>query len=221
MRRNLAQSLFEHGQVETTLIKAKEIRPFVERLITIARRGTLQSRQRVAALLGDRSILGDEQQEKYEAMTSAQRRKVLRARSGRRHRTGNVPASYNKKTIPFVARSVVHKLMTEIAPSFQDRPGGYTRIIRLSKRRIGDNASLALLQLVEHKQAAAAAPGAKKKPGLRRQRGIARIKYLQGQKSKAKSRGKAAASEERPESRGPAAAEPESAAGDAAAGQSE
>ncbi len=203
MRRNLAQSLFQHGQVETTLIKAKEVRPFVERLITIARKGTLQSRQRVAALLGDRSILNDDQQEQYEAMTDAQRRKVLQARSGRRHRTGNVPASYNKKTIPFVARSVVHKLMTEIAPVYKDRPGGYTRIIRLSKRRIGDNASLALLQLVEHAESAAPSPGAKKKPGVRRRKVIARIKFLEGQKSKGQRRGKSTAGEDRPEPREP------------------
>ncbi|MCK6454947.1 MAG: 50S ribosomal protein L17 [Phycisphaerae bacterium] len=148
MRRNLAQSLIEHGQIETTLPKAKELRRFVERLITVARRGDLRSRQRVLSILGDRAVIPGDQQERYESMSSTQRAKVLVARSGRRHRTGAVPAAYNKKKIPFVATSVVHKLMTEIAPRYKDRPGGYTRIIRLAKRRIGDNSSLAILQLV-------------------------------------------------------------------------
>jgi len=183
MRRNMAQSLFQHGQIETTLPKAKEVRPFVERLITMARKGTLQNRQRVLALLGDRSILDREEEEKYVAMTDAQRRKVMVARSGRRHRTGKVPASYNKKKIPFVAKSVVHKLMTEIAPTYSDRPGGYTRIIRLAKRRIGDNSDLAILQLIDADEEGASSGGAsKKKPGLRRQRALNRISYLEGKR---------------------------------------
>ncbi len=183
MRRNMAQSLFQHGQVETTLAKAKEVQPFAERLITMARKGTLQNRQRVAALLGDRSILDREEEEKYVEMTDAQRRKVMVARSGRRHRTGKVPASYNKKKIPFVAKSVVHKLMTEIAPTYADRPGGYTRIIRLAKRRIGDNSYLAILQLIDADEEGASSTGAsKKKPGLRRQRALNRIAYAEGKR---------------------------------------
>lgn len=183
MRRNMAQSLFQHGQIETTLSKAKEVQPFAERLITLARKGTLQNRQRVAALLGDRSILTPEEEEKYVAMTDAQRHKVMVARSGRRHRTGRVPASYNKKKVPFVAKSVVHKLMTEIAPVYSDRPGGYTRIIRLAKRRIGDNSDLAILQLIDAEGAATSSKGtSKRKPGLRRQRVLDRIGYLEGKR---------------------------------------
>lgn len=183
MRRNMAQSLFQYGQIETTLAKAKAVRPFVERLITIARRGTLQSRQRVSALLNDRSILDREQEEKYEQMSDPHRRKVMVARSGRRHCTGRVPASYNKKKFPFVAQSVVHKLMTEIAPAFADRPGGYTRIIRLAKRRIGDNSDLAILQLVGGEdEESPAARRSKKVRGQRRERTQNRIRYLEGKK---------------------------------------
>lgn len=182
MRRNLAQSLFQYGQVETTLAKAKSARPFVEKLITLAGKGTLESRRRVAALLNDRAMLSAEEEKKYEAMTEAQRRKVLVARSGRRHRNGKVPAGYNKKKIPFVARSVVHKLVTEIAPGFKDRPGGYTRIIRLAKRRIGDNADLAILQLVDEKAPPAPSAGGKKSAGLRRRKTLARKSYLEGKK---------------------------------------
>lgn len=184
MRRNLAQSLFQYGQVETTLVKAKEVQPFVEKLITLARKGNLQSRRRAASLLGDRSILGREEQEQYDAMTDTQRRKVMVSRAGRRHRTGLVPASYNKKKIPFVAQSVVRKLVTEIAPSYSDRPGGYTRIIRLSKRRIGDNSDLVLLQLVGEEDTETPDSGTKKSIGQRRQKTLDRIRYLEGKKPK-------------------------------------
>jgi large subunit ribosomal protein L17 len=148
MRRNMAQSLFQYGQIETTVAKAKAVRPFVERLITLARRNTLHSRQRLIALLGDRSVISKDQQEKYDEMSRAAQRRVLKSRSGRRHRTGQVPAAYNKKKFTFVAESVVHRLISEVAPRYKDRPGGYTRIIRLAKRRIGDNSDLAILQLV-------------------------------------------------------------------------
>ncbi len=184
----MAQSLFQHGQIETTLIKAKEIRPFVERLITLARRGTLQSRQRIISLLNDRSVIGKDEQEKYDAMSAAQRRKVLVNRSGRRHRAGKVPASYNKKTISFVAKSVIHMLITEIAPKYAGRPGGYTRIIRLPKRRIGDNSDLALLQLVGHDEEPPKA-GGKKVVGRRRQKAADRVRILEGKSPQRRTRG--------------------------------
>jgi large subunit ribosomal protein L17 len=183
----MAQSLFQYGQIETTLIKAKEIRPFVERLITLARKGTLQSRQRLIAMLGDRSVISKEEQEKYDAMSGAQRQKVLTARSGRRHRAGKVPASYNKKTISFVAKSVVHQLISEVAPKFSDRPGGYTRIIRLPKRRIGDASDLAILQLVGQEEEKP--KGLKKTVGQRRQKALDRVHFLEGKGGKRKGRG--------------------------------
>jgi len=184
----MAQSLFQYGQIETTLTKAKEVRPFVERLITLARKGTLQSRQRVVAILNDRAVLSKEQQEEYDAMSDARRHKVLRARSGRRHRAGQVPASYNKKKIPFVAHSVVHRLINEIAPRYEDRPGGYTRIIRLAKRRIGDNSDLALLQLVGEEEPAK--EQGKKTVGKRRQKALDRIRHLEGKGDRRKGRGR-------------------------------
>lgn len=111
LRRNMAASLFEHGTIRTTAVKAKEIRPFVEKLITLARQGTLAARRRVISILQDRDIVdakGD-----------------------------------------LADKTVVQKLMTEIAPRYADRPGGYTRIIRLADRRIGDGGEQVLLQLVE------------------------------------------------------------------------
>lgn len=62
MRRNLIQSLFEHGQVRTTLPKAKEVRALAEKLITLAKANTLTTRRRVISLLNDRRLV-DENQE--------------------------------------------------------------------------------------------------------------------------------------------------------------
>lgn len=62
LRRNLVQSLFEHGKVRTTLPKAKEVKSFAERLITLAREGSLNSRRRVIAALRDRRLVDDQQE---------------------------------------------------------------------------------------------------------------------------------------------------------------
>jgi len=62
LRRNMAQSLFEHGKIRTTVAKAKEIRPFVEKLITLARRNDLTARRRVIALMQDRRVTDEEQE---------------------------------------------------------------------------------------------------------------------------------------------------------------
>ena len=62
LRRNLVQSLFEHGKIRTTLPKAKEVRAFAEKLITLARENTLNNRRRVIQLLQDRRLVDDEQE---------------------------------------------------------------------------------------------------------------------------------------------------------------
>ena len=62
LRRNLTQSLFEHGKVRTTLPKAKEVRAFAEKLITEARKGTLLARRRVIAQLNDRRLVDEDQE---------------------------------------------------------------------------------------------------------------------------------------------------------------
>ena len=117
MRRNLTASLFEHETISTTGDKAKEIRSFAEKLITLAKKGTLAARRRAISLLGDRDIIS------YE--------------DGRAVKTG----------------TVVGKLFSELGPRYLDRPGGYTRIIRLALRRLGDNSQLVLLQLVGEEEA--------------------------------------------------------------------
>jgi large subunit ribosomal protein L17 len=112
MRRNLVSSLIEHETISTTPEKAKEVKAFTERLITLAKKGTLAARRRAIAMLGNRDIID------YE--------------DGK----------------PVKKGTVVGKLFSEIGPRYLDRSGGYTRIIRLSLRRLGDNGRLVLLQLI-------------------------------------------------------------------------
>ncbi len=106
MLRNQAQALLRHERIETTVPRAKELRPFVERIITIAKRG----------------LAGGEANGK----TLHARRLVLR---------------------DIHDREVVSKLFDTLAPRFEGRPGGYTRILRLGYRR-GDSAEVAQIELV-------------------------------------------------------------------------
>src|SRR6185436_8282317 len=62
LRKNLVQSLFEHGKVRTTLPKAKEVKALAEKLITLARQNTLNSRRRVISMMGDRRLVDEEQE---------------------------------------------------------------------------------------------------------------------------------------------------------------
>ena len=112
LRRNMVSSLFEHETISTTQEKAKEVRSFAEKLITLAKKGTLPARRRAILLLNNRAIFAEE--------------------DGKMVKKG----------------TVVGKLFSDIGPRYLDRPGGYTRIIKLPKRRLGDGGQLVLLQLV-------------------------------------------------------------------------
>ena len=131
LRRNLAIALFTHGQIETSIPKAKSVKPFVERLITMARKGDLASRRRVIAALGHDQIVVP-----YDIKSKT--RKELE-KDGYK-----VNKYYELQDGP----KIVKKLFDEIAPKYIDRPGGYTRIIKLAKHRIGDGTTLCVLQLV-------------------------------------------------------------------------
>ena len=87
MRRNLVQSLIEHGQVRTTLVKAKDVRALAEKLVTLGIDGSLAARQRAIALINDRSFIAKENRDDYDGMSDAKRAKVLRSRSGRREKS--------------------------------------------------------------------------------------------------------------------------------------
>ena len=173
LRRNMAQSIIEHGSIRTTLPKAKDLRPFAERLITLAIRGTLADRQRATALLCDRSIIPAENREEYDRLSNAKRDKVLRSRSGRRYR-----ASVTRPGVKFTAESVIHRLFNSVAPDMKRRneakgcQGGYTRLIELAVRRIGDGTQLAFVQLVSESDDAR--PRSKAKTERKRR---ARVKY--------------------------------------------
>lgn len=152
LRRNLVQSLIEHGEIRTTLPKAKEVRAFAEKLVSLAVDGRLAARQRAIALLQDRAIIPQEHQDDYDKMSDAKRAKVVRARSGRRYR-----ASTTRPGVKFTAQSIIHKLFADIGPRMKRRNeargcgGGYTRIIKLADLRLGDGGPLAILQWVDEK----------------------------------------------------------------------
>jgi large subunit ribosomal protein L17 len=96
--RNQLTALFTHERIVTTLEKAKELRPLAERMVTLARTGSLPARRKILRVVPDKEIVG--------------------------------------------------RLFDDIAPRFMDRPGGYTRILKLGRRR-GDNAQMALIELVD------------------------------------------------------------------------
>ncbi|MBK7643486.1 MAG: 50S ribosomal protein L17 [Planctomycetes bacterium] len=99
MTRNMANSVVLHERIITTLAKAKAIKPFVEKLVTLARKDTTPNRRAVFAELNDKES--------------------------------------------------VKKLFAVIGPRFAKRDGGYCRILKLSKPRLGDNGARAILEFVE------------------------------------------------------------------------
>jgi large subunit ribosomal protein L17 len=96
---NLSGSLIEHGRIKTTVAKAKAVKPIVEKMITLGRRGDLAARRQALAYLR--------------------------------------------------SNEVVHMLFAEVAPRFANRPGGYTRIVRLGPRA-GDAADMVYLEFVDY-----------------------------------------------------------------------
>ena len=137
LRRSMAQSLFEHGKIRTTHPKAKEVKAFAEKLITLARKGTLTARRRVIAYMNDRRLVDEEQE--------------------------------------FTGQSVVQKLFSEIAPKFADRAGGYTRIIKTGKHRIGDGGDIVILELAD--EATPPKGTVRRSAGLRRKRNERRHQF--------------------------------------------
>jgi large subunit ribosomal protein L17 len=99
MTRNMATSLIEHERIVTTVQKAKAVKPFVEKLITLSKESTVHRRRRAFAALRD--------------------------------------------------KDAVAKLFDTLGPRFKDRSGGYCRILKLSKPRLGDNGQRAIFELVE------------------------------------------------------------------------
>ncbi|MGA5464208.1 50S ribosomal protein L17 [Mycobacterium sp. NPDC050041] len=111
---NLATALFEHGRIKTTEPKARALRPYAEKLITHAKKGTLHNRREVMKKIRD--------------------------------------------------KDVVHSLFAEIGPFFADRSGGYTRIIKVEARK-GDNAPMAVIELVRETTVTSEANRARRSAG--------------------------------------------------------
>lgn len=118
LMRNMITSLLREEKIQTTDPKAKELRRWVERVITLGKQGSLHARRQVLSIVQD--------------------------------------------------KSVVRKLFDTIGPRFKDRPGGYTRIIKLGIRR-GDAAQMALIELVGSESEKEASGGGKKRRRARRQ----------------------------------------------------
>src|SRR5438094_9020971 len=100
---NLACSLIEHGRIRTTEAKAKAVKPYAEKMITLGRRGDLHARRQALAELRSQEI--------------------------------------------------VHKLFADVGPRMAERPGGYSRIVKLGQRQ-GDAAEMVYLELVDYDPAA-------------------------------------------------------------------
>lgn len=100
---NLAVSLITHEQINTTVAKAKDLRPYIERLVTRARDASVQSRRLLIARIRD--------------------------------------------------ERAVNKLITEIAPRYKNRAGGYTRVLKAGFRA-GDNAPVAYIEFIDRNLAA-------------------------------------------------------------------
>lgn len=148
--RHIAYGLFEHGQVVTTLPKAKAVQPMVEKIVTLAKRGDLAARRLVIAKLGgDRTgfewlYLPKDASDAEKDKVSKQREhaaaffEVPESSSVERNRYGEIRK----------APKLVKHIFEHVAPRFRDRPGGYTRIVKLGRHRLGDASELCVIQFV-------------------------------------------------------------------------
>ena len=121
--RSLATELFLHGEIKTTISRAKALKPYAEEIITLAKRGDLHARRLAAKLIFDVETSKFVDSETGEVFAELQE---------------------GKKLIP---QTVLRKLFAEIGKQYENRNGGYTRIYHLPPRR-GDAAEMALIQLV-------------------------------------------------------------------------
>lgn len=120
--RALATELFMHGEIKTTISRAKALKPYAESLITLAKKGDLNSRRTALKYIYDRE-------------------------TGRYMNIETKEVVDEKAECKKMPETVLRKLFSEIGKNYQDRNGGYTRIYNLPPRR-GDATKMALIQLV-------------------------------------------------------------------------
>ncbi len=118
---NMLKSLIENGRISTTLVKAKELRRHADRMITLAKKNTLASRRNAVASL----------QVTYNPLTSKEAR---RAKQGDK-------SAYSRD------RTVIGRLFGELRARYEERNGGYTRIIR-THDRVGDSAPTCYIEYI-------------------------------------------------------------------------
>ncbi len=118
--RSLATSLLMHGEIKTTMIRAKALKAYTDKVITFAKKGDLHARRHALTLIYDQAIFGANEE------TAA--------------------SSEDENKEKTVKATVLRKLFSEIGPKYKERNGGYTRVFRIENRR-GDNAKMALIQL--------------------------------------------------------------------------
>ncbi len=154
--RNLASGVFEHGQIVTTLPRAKAVQPMVEKIITIAKSSIDQPARRVAARRLVAAKLGGNKPAftwMYLAKnaTDAEKEQVNTLR-GRAQQFFDIPdtGTVERNRYGDLRKSprLVKHIFDHVAPRFASRKGGYTRIVKLAKRRVGDAGELCVLQLV-------------------------------------------------------------------------
>lgn len=139
MMRNLAAGLFEHGQIVTTLPKAKAVQPMVEKIITIAKQGTFRARRQIERKINDRKVhvwVADPNVKDWKKdnpfFTLPDQSEV----------------EFNRYGEVRKAPRLVQHILRNVAPLFAERDGGYTRIVKIGRHRLGDATDLVILQLV-------------------------------------------------------------------------
>lgn len=175
MLRNMAASLFEHGQIVTTIPKAKALQPFVEKIVTKARKGDLHSRRQVISMLG-----ADRRAFAWMYLptnpSDAEREQVSKLRE-RAEGFFDIPDSGEVERNRYgelrKAPKLVKHIFENVAPRFSDRPGGYTRIVKLGYRRLGDATPLCVIQFVGNEEG----PEIGGKPSGRRRQADRRTAY--------------------------------------------
>lgn len=136
---NLVNSLIKHRRITTTLAKAKAAQRVAERMVTLGKRG-----QAAAAAAGSAS---DDKAKKQKLAENVHCRRLVAARLHQHPRS--LFRSKEERLKWHKGEDVVHILFDQIAPAFQNRNGGYTRIVKLASPRRGDAGQQAILEWVD------------------------------------------------------------------------